>query len=174
MPKTVNSYTPDGGEIVIEITAADVTAIGAPFVQADDVVIDGVVRKLEESTPKTRQYSQTYVAGSNAPILSMSDKEAVSVWTLTIVDDYSSGAVGEWGLDDLSGVEIFQEFFDAKRPITTIKISPAGGATGDIQTTLTNVEIQNMPHPPIDSDSTTVNEVAISLIVESYSKAAHA
>jgi hypothetical protein len=173
MPKTVNSYTPDGGEIQITISAADVTAITA-FTTAEDINIDGVVRKLEESTPKTRQYSETYVTGSNAPILSMSDKEAISVWTLTIVDDYTSGAAGEWGTDNLAALEILQEFFDAKRPITVLKASPAGSDTGMIQTSLTNVEIQNMPHANIDSDSTSVNEVVISLIVESYTKAAHA
>ena len=173
MPKTINSYTPDGGEVEITISAADVTAIAA-FTTAEAVNVDGVVRKLEESTPKTRQYSETYVAGSNAPILSMSDKEAVSVWTLQLIDDYSSGDAGEWGTDNLAGLEIFQEFFDAKRPITVVKVSPAGSDTGMIQTSLTNVEIQNMPHPMIDADSTTPNEVGISLIVETYTKATHA
>lgn len=170
MTSTINSYTPDSGEVEITISAADVAAMAA-FTTAEDIVIDGTVRKLEESTPKTRQYSQSYVSGDNSPILSMSDKEAVSVWTLTIVDDYSSGGTGEWGTDLLSAVEIFQEFFDAKRAISVVKISPPGGAVGNIQTSLTVVEIQNMPHPPIDSDSTTVNEVAISLIVQDYTKA---
>ena len=96
------------------------------------------------------------------------------MWTLTIVDDYTLGSAGEWGTDNLSALEIFQEFFDITRVISNLKATPAGSTTGMIQTTLTNVDVQTIPHPMIDSDSNNPNEVAITLVVESFSKATHA
>lgn len=173
MTKTINAYTPDQGELVITLSAADIAAITA-FTTAESIILDGVVRKLEETTTKTKEYSELYVTGDTNPIKTISSKVNATVWSLTIVDDFSSGAAGEWGTDNLSVLEIFQEFFDITRAIADLAITPAGGATGEIETTLTNVDVQSIGHPLTDADSNAPNEVTIILVVESYAKAAHA
>jgi hypothetical protein len=173
MAKTANSYVPDRGELEVTISAADVSAIAA-FTTAEDVNIDGALRKLEETSPQTKEYSEVYVTAESTPIKTVSSKVPSTVWTLTIVDDYSKGSAGEWGTDNLAALEIFQEFFDANITIDSLKATPAGTTAGMIQTTLTNVDVQTIPHPMIDADSNAPNEVAITLVVESFSKAAHA
>lgn len=173
MAKTINSYVPDRGELTVTISAGDVSAIAA-FTTAESVNVDGALRKLEETTPRTKEYSEVYVTGSSDPIKTISSKVNATVWTLTVVDDYTKGDAGEWGTDNLSALEIFQEFFDITRVISSLKVTPAGSTTGMIQTTLTNVDVQTIPHPMTDSDSNTPNEVAITLVVESFAKAAHA
>jgi hypothetical protein len=173
VPKTINSYSPDRFEIEIEITAADVTAIAA-FTTAESIILDGAARKFEESQPKTREYNETYVAGDDAPVVNMSGHETATTWQFTILDDYFSGLAGEWGTDNLSVYEIFDEFFQAKRGITSLKFTPAGGSTGSIQTTLSTVEILTLPHPKGDADNSKPNELPVTLIVQDYTKAAHA
>lgn len=174
MPKTANAYTPDQGEVTVEITAADFAALSADFTQADTIIIDGVVRKFEETTTKTKEYSELYVTGDTNPIKTISSKVNATVWSLTIVDDYSSGGAGEWGSDAVSAVQIFQEFFDLTRVISQMTVTPAGGASPFIETTLLNVDVQSVGHPLTDADSNAPNEVTIILVVESYTKAAHA
>ncbi len=171
--KTINSYVSDGGEAEITISSADVTAIAA-FITAEAIIIDGVLRKLDETNPSSRQYSEVFVTAEDTPIKTMSAKQSATVWALMIVDDYHSGQAGEWGTDNLSAYEILEEFFNAKRTISQFDISPAGGSTGAIQISLVNVDIQTLPQPSTDADSTTPNEITITLVVESYSKAAHA
>lgn len=173
MPNTQNAYLPDQGDLQVTISAADVLAIAA-FTTAEDVDIRGALRKLEETQPLTRQYSEVYVAATSDPIKTTSRKNSATVWNLMLVDDYSKGDAGEWGTDLLSAVEIFQEFFDAGITISTIKLTPAGTTGGMIETTLSEVDIQSITHPPIDADSTTPQEVTIVLVVESYTKAVHA
>ena len=174
MAKTINSYLPDRGEFIVTITAGDVTAIGGAITQADTVNIDGALRKLEETSPRSKEYSEVFVTGSSNPIKTMSTKINATVWTLMLVDDFSKGDAGEWGLDNLSALEIFQLFFDNDRIMSALLATPAGGTAGMIQTTLANVDIQSITHPPIDADSSAPNEVTIQLIVESFTKAAHA
>ncbi len=173
MAKTINSYVPDRGELEVTISAGDVSAIAA-FITAEAINIDGALRKLEETTPRTKEYSEVYVTADSNPIKTISSKVNATVWTLNIVDDYSKGSAGEWGTDNLSALEIFQEFFDVTRVIGNMKVTPAGSTTGMIQTTLTNVDVQTIPHPMADADSNNPNEVAITLVVESFTKAAHA
>lgn len=173
MAKTINSYIGDASELGVTISAADVAAMAA-FTTAELVQIEGAARKMEETTPKTRPHVETYVAGDNAPILTLTTHKSASQWTLTLVDDYSKGAAGEWGTDLLAAYEIFWEFFDASRTIGNMKFTPAGGATGEIETTLTNVEIKTMPHPMLDADSAAPQEAEIIILVEDYTKAAHA
>lgn len=173
MAKTINSYVGDAGEITVSVTAADVTAIAA-FTTAEAITIDGAVRKFEETQPKTREFTRTYVAGDNSsPIITASTKESESQWTLTVLDDYSKGSAGEWGTDLLSAYEIFWEFFKAKREISQITFTPAGSTTGMIESTLTNIDVISMPHPMLDADVTDPQEAEIQLIVENYTKAAH-
>lgn len=174
MPKTINAYTPDQGEVSVEITAADFAALSADFTQADTIIIDAVVRKFEETTTKTKEYSELYVTGDANPIKTISSKVNATVWSLTIVDDYSAGLAGELGTDTVTGLQIFQEFFDLTRIITEMFVTPAGDASPKIETTLVNVDVQSVSHPIVDADSNAPNEVTITLVVESYSKAAHA
>jgi hypothetical protein len=173
MPNTANAYTPDRGELEVTISSADVTAIAA-FTTAEDIDLSGVLRKLEETTPQTKEYSEVFVTATSNPIKTTSSKVNATVWTLTIVDDYSKGSAGEWGTDTLAALEIFQEFFDASRTITNIMITPAGASAGMIQTTLVNVDVQSIPHPMTDADANAPNELPITLVVESFTKAAHA
>jgi hypothetical protein len=173
MAKSINTYIPDSSELEVSISAADVAAMAA-FTTEEAVNIDGAMRKLEETTPKTRPHTETYVAGDNTPILTLTTHQSASQWTATLVDDYSLGLAGEWGTDDLAAYEIFWEFFNAARTITSILFTPAGSTTGMIQTTLTNVEVKTMPHPSLDADSAAPAEAEVILLVESYTKAAHA
>lgn len=173
MAATINAYIPDASELEITITSADATAIAA-FTTAEDVAFNGSATKMEETTPKTRPHVETYVAGSNAPILTMTTHTSASQWTLTLVDDYSLGSAGEYGTDLLAAYEIFWEFFDAARTITSMTFTPAGSTAGMIQTTLTNVEVKTMPHPSLDSSSAEPSMAEIILLVEDYAKAVHA
>ena len=174
MAKTANAYTPDQGEVAVEITAADWAALGSDFTQTDTIVIDAVVRKFEETTTKTKEYSEVYITGSSNPIKTISTKVNATVWSLTMVDDYSAGLSGELGSDSVTGLQIFQEFFDLTRVISEVFVTPAGSASPKIETTLTNVDVQSISHPMVDADSNAPNEVTITLVVESYAKAAHA
>lgn len=173
MAKTVNSYLPDRGELEVTISAADVAAVAA-FITAEAINIDGALRKLEETSPRSKEYSEVFVTAESSPIKTMSTKVNATVWTLMLVDDYSKGDAGEWGTDTLAALEIFQLFFDNDLTITTMLATPAGATAGMIQTTLANVDVQSVTHPPIDADSSAPNEVTIQLIVESFTKATHA
>ena len=171
MTKTANSYIADQGELVFTVDAV-LTAI-AYFTTVQPITMDSVLRKLEETSPKTREYSEVFVTGSTSPIKTMSSKQTATEWTLTIIDDYSSGGTGEFGTDLLHAVEMFQQCMDNSLVLTELSATPAGGATGDIETTLTNVDVKSVTHPPIDADATNPQEVTIMLVVESYTKAAH-
>lgn len=171
MAKTANSYVSDQGELVL--TVDSVLSAIAYFTTEQPVIFDGALRKLEETSPKTREYSELYVTGDNSPIKTMSSKQSATEWTLTVVDDYSAGNTGEWGTDNLTVVESFQQIMDNALVIADLACTPAGGATGDIETTLVNVDVKSITHPPIDADATNPQEVTIMLVVESYTKAAH-
>lgn len=173
MPKTINAYTPDQGELVLTVSAAAVAAITG-LTTAEAINLDGVVRKFEETTTKTKEYSEVYIAGDSNPIKTISSKVNATIWSLTIVDDYSEGAAGEWGTDNLAALQLLQLYFDNDFTLEDLAVTPAGGTTGDIETTLTNVDVQSISHPMVDADSNAPNEVTITLVVESYAKAAHA
>ena len=173
MAKTINAYTPDQGSLVVTVSAADVTAM-SELTTAEALTLDTAVRKLEETSPRTREHTEVYVTGSISPILTMSDHLSATTWTLIIVDDYSLGSAGEIGTDLLTAVEIFQAYMDNGRPIDDVAVTPAGSATGMIETTLATVEVKSITHPMTDADATAPNEVTIVFIVESYTKATHA
>ncbi|MCK5611840.1 hypothetical protein KAR91_58765 [Candidatus Pacearchaeota archaeon] len=172
MTKTANAYTPDRGELVFTVSAALVAA-STLFTTAEPITLDDVVRKFEETQPKTREYSELYVTGSSDPIKTTSSKVTATQWTLTIVDDYSGGGTGEFGTDVLHAVAMFEALRDEPFTLEDLAITPAGGATGDIETTLVNVDVLSIAHPVTDADANTPNEVVIMLVVESYTKAAH-
>ncbi len=172
--KTANSYISDQGEMVLTVTAPEV-ALLTVVTTAEALIFDYVLRKLEETSPKTREYSEVFVSGDITPIKTMSSKQTSTEWTLTIVDDYSSGGSGELGAAPyITAVEVFQDYMDNAVVMSDLACTPAGGTAGDIETTLTDVDVKSITHPPIDADSTTPNEVTIMLVVESYTKAAHA
>jgi hypothetical protein len=175
MAKTINAYVPDRGEIVVNVTSGEAAAM-SEITTAGAKNLDTAVRKLEETAPKTREHTEVYVTGSNDPILTMSAKGSATTWTLTLVDDYSSGAQGEIadGAGWLAAVEIFQAYFDNAQTMSDVAITPAGSVSPMIETTLTNCEVKSITHPMIDADATAPNEVTIILLVESFVKAAHA
>ena len=170
MAKTVNAYVPDHGQVEVTISSADATALS---LTAETVILDVAVRKFEETTPRTKEYSEIYVTGSNLPIKTISTKINATVWTLTLVDDYSLGLPGELGASLVAALELFELYFNANRPIANMKVTPAGSGAAMIETSLVNVDIQTIPHPMVDSESNAPNEVSITLVVESFSKAVH-
>lgn len=174
MTKTDNSYVSDQGEMVLTVSAAAVAAV-AELTTAEALTFDIVLRKLEETAPKTREYSEVFVTGAITPIKTMSSKQSATEWTLTIIDDYSSGGAGELGgIPYITAVEVMQAYMDTPFTIEDLACTPAGGAAGDIETTLVNVDVKSVTHPPIDADATNPQEVTVMLVVESYTKAAHA
>lgn len=175
MAKTANAYVPDRGEITLEVTAQDVIDV-TPLITAETLTLDPVVRKMEETTPRTKEYSEIYVTGDGTPIKTISSKVNATVWSLVIIDDYTKAiADGELGASPWVGAyEVLEIYFDNDQIITTMTVSPAGAVTGSAETTFTNVDVQNLPHPMVDAESNVPNEVTITLVVESYVKAAHA
>ena len=172
--KTANSYISDQGELVLTVTAGEVADLSV-VTTAEALTFDYVLRKLEETSPKSREYSEVFVTGEITPIKTMSSKQTATEWTLTIVDDYSSGGSGELGgIPYITAVEVFQDYMDSAVVMSDLACTPAGGAAGDIETTLTSVDVKSITHPPIDADATNPQEVTIMLVVESYTKAAHA
>lgn len=171
--KTANSYIADQGELIVTIPQGEVDLLTA-VTTAEALTFDYVLRKLEETSPKTREYSEVFVTGDITPIKTMSSKQTATEWTLTIVDDYSSGGTPELGgTPYITAVEVFQDYMDNSVVMSDLALTPAGGTAGDIETTLVNVDVKSITHPPIDADSTNPQEVVIMLVVESYTKAAH-
>ena len=174
MPKTANSFTPDQGEVEVEISSANVTAVGAPFITAEPIVIDGAVRAFRQVTPPSRTREETKVVGDTAPIVSASKTKSGEEWEMVLVDDYSGGAAGEWGTDNLAALEIFFELWDHDEDPGGLQVTPAGGATGDIEYTLVNPVLLSVTNPPADADQTTPAEATIRIGCDSNTKASHA
>jgi hypothetical protein len=173
MPKTANSYIPDQGEIAITISAANVSAIAA-FTTAQEIVLDGALRAFRQVTPPSRTFEQTKVTGDTTPITTASKTKGAEEWEIVLVDDYSEGNAGEWGTDLLAAAEIFFELFDNDQHPGGLQLTPAGGATGDIEYTLVNPKILSITNPPNDADATTPAEVTIRVGCDKNTKAAHA
>lgn len=172
MTKTINSYVADQGEVEVTISAGNVTAIAA-FTTAESVVIDGVVRKFERTNNPERTTTSMRVTGDTTPIAVTNSTVEHETWTLEIVDDYYSGAAGEWGTDDLAAVEIFLELFNARETPGGFKCTPAGGGAANIEITLADAEVLSVSKPVIDADSTAPATVTVMLSASSSSEAAH-
>jgi hypothetical protein len=95
-------------------------------------------------------------------------------WELRLIDDYFAGSAGEWGTDDLAAVEIFYELDKAGQNPGGLQCTPAGGATGDIEITLTNPKLLGLDLPGIEADATTPNEVSVFFAADGHTTAAHA
>lgn len=173
MTKTTSGYIPDLGEVVITISAANVTAVAA-FTTAEDIILDGTVRSFRRTNNPEKPLGRTNVTGDNAPILTRSTRQnAEERWELVLVDDYSEGAAGEWGTDNLSAVEIFMELLDNDQDPGGLACTPAGGATGDIEYTLTNPRLLYVSVPEIDADTEELAVVTVGLAAEAHTTAAH-
>jgi hypothetical protein len=173
MAKTINAFVADQGEVAITISAANVSAIAA-FTTAEEIVIDGAVRSFERTNNPERSVESTRVTGSTTPIVTAGDTVPHETWELVLVDDYHEGAAGEWGTDLLAAVEIFEELFAARQDPGGLQCTPAGGATGDIETTLVAPRIVAVGQPVIDADATVPATVTVLIAAESHTSAAHA
>ncbi len=172
MTKTANAYVADQGEVEITISAGNVSAIAA-FTTAESIIIDGAVRSFKRSNNPERTTTSMKVTGDTVPIAVTSNTIEHETWELILVDDYYSGAAGEWGTDDLAAVEIFQEFFKARETPGAIKCTPAGGASANMEITLVDAEVVSVGRPEIDADSTSPATVTIMLTASSSTIAAH-
>jgi len=103
MPKTANAYSGDQGEVVVTISAGNVSAIAA-FTTAEDITIDGAVRSFKRTNDPERPFEFTKVTGDTSPILTVGDSVENETWELILVDDYFAGLTGEWGTDNLAAV----------------------------------------------------------------------
>ncbi|MCP5016121.1 MAG: hypothetical protein GY938_12750 [Ketobacter sp.] len=173
MAATANSYAADQGEIVIEITVANVAAVTG-LTTAESITLDVAIRKFEQTGTSERTVIETKVTGSDTPIVTAGTTKTMQEWTVTMLDDYSSGGTGEVGTDTLSVYEIFRLLFDANQHPGSFAITPNGGTTGDIEYTLVTPVIKSVPAPTVDADNPAPVEVAIVLNCPSHTTAAHA
>lgn len=173
MAKTANFYTPDQGEVAVTLSAANVSAIAA-FTTAEEIIVDGAVRAFRQVTPPSKTREETKVTGDTAAIVTASKTKSGEEWELVLVDDYSEGLAGEWGTDNLAAAEIFFELFDNDEDPGGLQVTPAGGATSDIEYSLVNPVILSITNPPADADQTTPAEVTVRIGCDSNTKAAHA
>lgn len=173
MAATANAYIADRGELKITISAADVTAIAA-FTTAESITLDGAVVSFIQTTIPSRDVVEQRVTGSGTPITIARDTVGREGWTLVLVDDYFLGAAGEWGTDLLSAVEIFQEFFTARREISALKITPAGSTSTYLTITLDDpIEVLSISPPETNANSTAVATRTVILSAPSHTEAAH-
>lgn len=172
MAKTANAYVPDQGEVEITISAGNVTAIAA-LTTAEAIIIDGAVRSFKRTNNPERPVVSTKVTGSTTPITIVGDTLEHELWELVLVDDYYSGAAGEWGTDSLAAVEIFKEFFEARETPGGLKCTPAGGGSANIEITLVDAEILSVGLPDIDADQDGPAQVVVTLSSSSHTTAAH-
>lgn len=175
MAKTINSYVSDGGEVAVAISAGNVTAVGSPFVTAEEIVIDGAVRYFRRTNTPLRTVAETKVTGDITPIVTRSQNKAEGErWELGLIDDFYKGTVGEWGTDDLAAVEIFKEMDEHNQDPGGLQCTPAGGTTGNIEITLVNPKLLGVGLPEIDADATTPNTIPVFFAADGHTTAAHA
>jgi hypothetical protein len=173
MPKTINAYVSDLGEVEVTLNAGNVAAVAA-FTTAESIVIDGAVRTFQRTNSPKKASSRMNVTGDTTPIVTRSGRiQEEELWELVLVDDYFSGAAGEWGTDDLSAVEIFRELLAANQDPGGIKCTPAGGSAAHIEITLVTPRLLGVDVPKIDADSTDPEVVKVYLAAEGHTVAAH-
>jgi hypothetical protein len=173
MAKTANSWQINQSEMTVEVSAADAAALGAPLTITDSIIIDGVLRSFKRTTDPERAVTSTRVTGDLTPILSTQDTIDHEIWELMMVDDAGAGGTGEWGVDTVTAVELFELYYNARRAIT-LTATPAGGATGDTQYTLTDAEIIMLGVPEMDADSSALAMRTVRFAVATHTTAAHA
>lgn len=173
MTKTINQYVPDQGEVVITISAGDVTALSA-FTTAENITLDGTVISFERTQTPTRTVIEQKVTGDLSPVSAAGDAVGSEQWTLTLIDDYSLGAAGEWGTDTLAAVEIFKAFFDGRREISALEVTPAGSGSAMITTILDDpIEVLSITKPVTNAEANQFARCVIVLSCPSSTEAAH-
>lgn len=173
MAKTINAYSPSAGEVEITLSAGNITAIAA-FTTAESIILDGVVRSFKRTNNPELPVAETRVTGDTVPIVLTGNITPRETWELILVDDYYSGATGEWGTDDLAAVEIFEELFKARQQPGAFKCTPAGGTSANMEITLTDAKIVAVGLPDIDADAeTSVAQVIVLLTSSGHTVAAH-
>jgi len=173
MAKTANAFLTRLGEVAITISAANVTAIAA-FTTAEEIVIDGAVVSFRQVTTPELEVIEDFVTGDTTPIVSVPDHLGHERWELILIDDYHEGAAGEWGTDDLAAVEIFEELLAARQHPGGLQCTPAGGATGDIETTLVSPKVLSVSQPEIDTGAREHAKVRVLIACSNHTRAAHA
>lgn len=173
MAKTINAYISDLGEVEVTLSAGNISAVSA-FTTAESILLDGVVRTFQRTNSPKKASSRTNVTGDTTPIVLRSSRiQEEELWELVIVDDYFSGAAGEWGTDDLSAVEIFYELLANDQDPGGLKCTPAGGSSANIEITLVDCRLLGVDPPTIDADSVVAQTVKIYFACSSHSRAAH-
>lgn len=173
MPKTINAYISDLGEVEVTLSAGNVAAVAA-FTTAESIIIDGTVRTFQRTNSPKKASSRTNVTGDTTPVVLRSSRiQEEELWELVLVDDYFSGAAGEWGTDDLSAVEIFYELLANNQDPSALKCTPAGGSSANIEITLVDVRLLGVDPPAIDADSVDAQTCKIYFACASHSRAAH-
>lgn len=173
MAKTANAYVSDQGEVVVTLSAANISAVAA-FTTAEDITIDGALRAFRRTNDPQKAVARTNVTGDLTPIVTRSNRvQEEEQWELVLVDDYFAGETGEWGTDNLAAVEIFWELLDNNEDPGGLKCTPAGGATGDIEITLTTPRLLSVGVPEIDADKTEPEQVTVTFACEGHTVATH-
>lgn len=173
MTKTANAYISDLGEVEVTLSAANITAVAA-FTTAESIVIDGSVRMFVRTNSPKKAASRMNVTGDSEPIVTKSGRtQEEELWELTLVDDYYSGAAGEWGTDNLAAVEIFKELLEANEDPGGLKCTPAGGSSANIEITLVDVRLLGVDLPRIDADSVDPEVVKVYFAASGHTTAAH-
>jgi hypothetical protein len=173
MAKTINTYVADQGEVEVTLSAANVAA-SAALTTAEAIIIDGAVRAFRRTNSPQRSLVFTKVTGDQDPISTRSGgKQEGELWELVLTDDYYSGAAGEWGTDDLAAVEIFLALDNANQDPGGLKCTPAGGATTNVEITLTNPKLLGVGVPEINADATNPAEVIVYFGADGHTEAAH-
>ena len=173
MTKTINAYISDLGEVEVTLSSANAAAVAA-FTTAESIIIDGAVRSFTRTNSPKKAASRTNVTGDTTPIVLRSSRiQEEELWELVLVDDYFSGASGEWGTDDLSAVEIFYELLSNDQDPGGLKCTPAGGSSANIEITLVDVRLLGVDPPTIDADSTEAQTVKVYFACSSHTRAAH-
>lgn len=180
MAKTANSYAPSGGKVTVTLSSANVTAMGAPFVTAEEITISGVVRSFERTNNPEKGIEETYVTGDSAPIVTSSNKRPREMWRLIIIDDYSKGAAGEWGTDLITAALLFRKLWSTGQEPPSVKVCPAfdpdaASNTGKIVYELDDpIKIKAVGVPKADADQNTPNEIEILIDCPSHTTSTHA
>lgn len=173
MTKTANAYISDLGEVEVTLSAGNISAVSG-FTTAESIIIDGAVRMFVRTNSPKKAASRMNVTGDSTPIVTKSGRiQEEELWELTLVDDYYSGAAGEWGTDSLSAVEIFQLLLDNNQDPGGLKCTPAGGSSAHLEITLVDVRLLGVDVPRIDADSVDPEVVKVYFAASGHTTAAH-
>ncbi|MBE2223845.1 MAG: hypothetical protein IAF02_20060 [Anaerolineae bacterium] len=153
--RTVNAFVPNRGDLMVSLSAVAVQGIsGNGTAVADSFSIKGVLVKFERSNNPSRSEESQRVSGHAKPLSFVGGKEETEKWRIQILDDFSKGAAGEWGTENMSAVEIFRWHLDNETPMDGLAATPAGESAGMREYTLDDpIEVLSVGAPTIDSEA---------------------